>query len=178
MAETFTIRQATLADLPALLALNQTEVPHVGDIDSTRMDHLFAVAFAVCVCEISGALAGFVICMDQDADYDSMNYLWFKERYARFAYVDRIVVSEKFRRRGIAGKLYEACLAARALRGLPLLALEYNIEPPNPVSAAFHAAQGFHEVGRRRNAESDTSGVHKEVSMQVIEIDAALEPQP
>ncbi len=163
------IRQATRQDLQALLGLNQSEVPHVGDIDSARMSHLFEESVWVPVLEIDGAsagfVAGFVIVMDHTANYDSPNFLWFKERYKRFCYVDRIVVSPDFRRRGAAGMLYDECIRFGATQDLPLLALEYNIAPPNPVSAAFHKAYGFREVGRRRNGETS-----KEVSMQMLDI--------
>lgn len=159
-----TIRTATHGDLEALLALNKSEVPHVGSIDAARMEHLFREAAYFPILESGGETAGFVICMDQDADYDSLNYLWFQERYGRFFYVDRIVVSANFRRQGIAGRLYDACIARAGAEGLEVLALEYNIEPPNPVSAAFHASRGFCEVGRREDSPA------KQVSMQIIDI--------
>lgn len=159
------VRAADPSDLGALHALNQSEIPHVGDVDKTRMAHLVAEACYVPLIAESPDVAGFVICMDHKADYDSLNYLWFKARYERFLYVDRIVVASTFRRQGIASRLYDAVLAFGQSQNLPLLVLEYNIEPPNPVSAAFHAAYGFQEVGRRRD-----EGSAKEVSMQTIEI--------
>ena len=163
------IRQAAHHDLEDLLRLNQSEVPHVGDIDIARMNHLFDEAACFPALEIDGALtgfvAGFVIVMDHTANYDSLNFLWFKERYKRFCYVDRIVVSPDFRRRGVAGMLYDDCIRFGATHDLPLLALEYNIPPPNPVSAAFHKAYGFREVGRRRDNETS-----KEVSMQILDV--------
>lgn len=159
------IRQAAQGDLEDLLRLNQSEVPHVGDIDSARMSHLFDETAWFPVLEIDGAIAGFVIVMDHTANYDSLNFLWFKERYKRFCYVDRIVVSPDFRRRGVAGLLYDDCIRFGAAHDMPLLALEYNITPPNPVSAAFHKAYGFREVGRRRDGETS-----KEVAMQILDI--------
>jgi uncharacterized protein len=33
-----------------------------------------------------------MLAFDQDADYDSPNFLWFRERLARFVYADRVVV--------------------------------------------------------------------------------------
>lgn len=170
---TFHIRDAGTLDLVPLHALNQSEIPHVGDVDRPRMAHLMKQARYLPIMEnrqgttgnAAREIAGFVICMDQEADYDSANYGWFKERYERFLYVDRIVVAAAFRRQGVAGNLYEACIAFGQSQGLPLLALEYNIEPPNLVSAAFHAACGFQEVGRRKDKAST-----KEVSMQIITI--------
>lgn len=165
-----TLHKALKHDLEALHALNQSEVPHVGDVSAVRMAHLLSEAHYIPVMKGAGAenartLAGFVICMDHEADYDSRNYLWFKARYERFVYIDRIVVASAFRRQGVASKLYDAVIAFGRSQNLPFLALEYNIEPPNPVSAAFHAAYGFHEAGRRRD-----EGSTKEVSMQTIDI--------
>lgn len=159
------IRQATHYDLEDLLRLNQSEVPHVGDIDMARMKHLFEEAAWCPILEIDGAIAGFVIVLDHTANYDSLNFLWFKERYTHFCYVDRIVVAPDFRRRGVAGMLYGDCTRFGAANHLPLLALEYNIIPPNPVSSAFHKAYGFREAGRRRDGETS-----KEVSMQILDI--------
>lgn len=162
------IRTAQQDDLELLHALNQSEIPHVGDVDKDRMAHLMKEARYIPLMAGTpdiGDIAGFALCMDHDADYDSLNYRWFKARYERFLYVDRIVVASGFRRQGVAGKLYDAILAFGQSQDLALLALEYNIEPPNPVSAAFHAAYGFHEAGRRRDDKSI-----KEVSMQIIDI--------
>lgn len=159
------IRAAGASDLEPLHILNQSEIPHVGDVDAARMAHLASQARYLPVMEGAGELAGFVICMDHQADYDSPNYLWFKARYERFLYVDRIVVASAFRRKGVASKLYDAVIAFGRSQNLAVLALEYNIVPPNPVSAAFHAAYGFREAGRRQD-----EGSIKEVSMQTIEI--------
>lgn len=159
------IRDADPGDLAALHVLNQSEIPHVGDVDAARMAHLVDQARTLRVMEDAGELAGFIICLDHQADYDSLNYLWFKARFERFLYVDRIVVASAFRRQGVASKLYDAVIAFGRSQYLPVLALEYNIEPPNPVSAAFHAAYGFREVGRRKDEFST-----KEVSMQIIDM--------
>jgi len=44
---------------------------------------------------------------------------------------------------------------------LPAAACDFEIEPPNPVSARFHARFGFREVGQQRVA-----GGTKAVSLQ------------
>ena len=40
-----------------------------------------------------GELDAFLLAFDEASDYDSPNFLWFRERYPRFAYVDRIAVA-------------------------------------------------------------------------------------
>jgi predicted GNAT superfamily acetyltransferase len=59
-------------------------------------------------------------------------------------YVDRVVVDEAARRRGLAQALY-ADLARTAVER-PLVC-EVNLEPPNPGSLAFHERLGFHPCG-------------------------------
>ncbi len=94
-----------------------------------------------------GNVAAFLLAFDQDADYDSPNYLWFRERYPRFVYVDRIVVAAAMRKRGLANRLYEDLFRAARVAGHERVVCEVNSDPPNPVSDAFHAALGFVEVG-------------------------------
>ncbi len=84
---------------------------------------------------------------DHDADYDSPNYLWFRARYPRFVYVDRIVVAPAMRKRGLANRLYEDLFQAARLAGHDRVVCEVNSDPPNPASDAFHAALSFVEVG-------------------------------
>ena len=84
---------------------------------------------------------------DQDADYDSPNYLWFRARYPRFVYVDRIVVAPAMRKRGLANRLYEDLFRVAKDASHDRVVCEVNSDPPNPASDAFHAALGFVEVG-------------------------------
>lgn len=145
--------------------MNQHEVPHVGDVTYQRFEDLFNRDAYFPVTEIEGTFAGFVVLFDQNADYDSPNFLWFKERYERFSYVDRIVVAQEFRRQGLASKLYAACIAQCLRAEQHLLTLEINIKPPNPISAAFHKSYGFQEVGIRQ-----TDNMAKAVSMQILSL--------
>jgi predicted GNAT superfamily acetyltransferase len=50
---------------------------------------------------------------------------------------------------------------------VPLLTCEFDIEPPNPASAAFHAKWGFQEVGQQRAGRG-----HKLVSLQAASVHA------
>ncbi|MDB5434158.1 MAG: family acetyltransferase, partial [Phenylobacterium sp.] len=84
----------------------------------------------------------------QDADYDSPNFLWFRSRYRRFVYVDRIVVASHARGRGHARRLYVDLFEQALQAGHDRVVCEVNSNPPNPASDAFHADLGFTEVGR------------------------------
>jgi uncharacterized protein len=88
----------------ALLALNNAHAQQLSWLDAARMKHLIGEAFAV---RRVGEVEAFVLALDQTADYDSPNFLWFRDRYARFVYVDRIAVSSSARGCGYARRLYE-----------------------------------------------------------------------
>ena len=89
----------------------------------------------------------FLLGFDQNGDYDSPNFIWHRDRFARFLYVDRIAVAATHRRRGLAGTLYKDIFAFTAARGLERVVCEVNSDPPNPASDAFHDALGFQVVG-------------------------------
>ena len=87
--------------------------------------------------------------MTRGQHYDSPNYHWFRERYERFVYVDRIAISADHRRKGLAEALYRNLFDAAAKAGHGLICCEVNSDPPNPGSDRFHAAMGFKTVGER-----------------------------
>jgi uncharacterized protein len=131
-----------LAD--ALLALNNAHAQELSWLAPARLAHLVREAF---VALRIGDVDAFLLAFDQDADYDSPNFLWFRARYPRFVYVDRIVVATSARGRGLARSLYDALFEEATRAGHSRVVCEVNSEPPNPESDAFHAALGFVEVG-------------------------------
>jgi predicted GNAT superfamily acetyltransferase len=113
-------------------------------LERERLQDLVAQAFYA---RRLGNLDAFLIALDQDGHYDSPNFLWFRSRYPRFVYVDRIVVAPSARGLGCARRLY-ADLFNRAAEAVhDHIVCEVNQQPPNPASDAFHAALGFTEVG-------------------------------
>ncbi len=90
----------------------------------------------------------FLIALDQDAAYRSPNFLWFRKRRTRFVYVDRIVVAEAARGRGLARLLYAGLFTRAVADGHDRVVCEVDVDPPNPGSDALHAALGFIEIGR------------------------------
>ena len=126
------------------LALNNEHARELSWLEADRLIELVGRAF---LARRIGAVEAFLLAFDQDADYDSPNFLWFRECYRRFVYVDRIVVAGSARGRGHARRLYDD-LFKHALRAdHERVVCEVNREPPNPTSDAFHAALGFTEVG-------------------------------
>lgn len=171
------IADATAADLPAVLALNEANVPHVGALDAPKLARLWGEAFALRVARLDGArggvaggggagggVVGFLLAMVESADYESPNFRWFVARYPRFVYVDRIAVAEGFRGQGVGRRLYADVEALAGRRGAgegehaAWLTCEVNLAPPNPGSMAFHARLGFAGVGERWD-EGGATGV-------------------
>jgi len=136
-----------VADVVEVLALNERHQHLTAPLDVDRLRRLAAVG-TVEVVRVDGAFAGFVVTVADDAEHDSGNFRWFRERYDAFDYLDRIVVHEGFRRRGLAGRVYDE-VEARTARRAPLLTLEVNVDPPNEASLAFHTRRGFQPVGER-----------------------------
>lgn len=128
----------------ALLALNNDHAVELSWADAARFRAMVGAAFfAARVAQGDGLLITF----DQDADYDSANFLWFRQRFARFVYVDRVVVAAAARGQGLAGALYARLLEQARAAGHDRIVCEVNSDPPNPASDAFHARLGFVPVG-------------------------------
>jgi predicted GNAT superfamily acetyltransferase len=87
---------------------------------------------------------GFLIALDERADYPNPNFEWFRARFAQFVYIDRVVVDEAHRGQGLARRLYEDLFKTI---DRSLVVCEVNLVPPNPASDAFHARLGFSAVG-------------------------------
>lgn len=132
------------SDGEALLALNNAHAVELSWLEPERLAHLVSEAFVARRVGVADAL---LLTFDQAADYDSVNYLWFRERYPAFVYVDRVVVADSARGRGLARALYDDLFAAAKAAGHERIVCEVNSDPPNPASDAFHAALGFVPVG-------------------------------
>jgi predicted GNAT superfamily acetyltransferase len=141
------IETIELDGIAALLALNNEHARELSWLEADRFAHLVRAAFWA---RRIGVADAFILAFDQDADYDGENFLWFKARYDKFVYVDRIVVAASARGRGLARILYQGLFAAASAAGQNVIVCEVNSDPPNLESDAFHAAFGFKEVGLAR----------------------------
>lgn len=133
-------------DHEAILALNRASEQETSPMDRMTLQALIDVAFHVGL-RGEGRQA-FVIALHELSQHDGVNFNWFRARYDRFVYVDRIVVAADQRGRGHARSLYDELVAKAAQAGYRFLCCEVNAVPPNDVSLAFHSAMGFAEVGR------------------------------
>jgi hypothetical protein len=135
-----------VVDAAAMLALNQSHVLETSSLDLPAMQALIDQAFYLATCEQGGSQA-FLLAVDQDADYASPNFLWFRARFPRFIYIDRVIVAPNQRQKGWGRRLYTGLLGAAAAEGHTVVACEVNAKPRNLASEAFHKALAFAEVG-------------------------------
>jgi len=140
------LRPLTAADHADVLELNERNVELLAPMDEARLQTLQALADAAHVIEVDDRFAGFVMTFGSGSAYDGENFGWFRQRFDDFCYLDRVVIHEDFRRRGLASQVYDEL---ESTCGRPLFALEVNLDPPNEASLAFHQTRGFTEVGQR-----------------------------
>jgi predicted GNAT superfamily acetyltransferase len=140
------IEDVSQHDLAEILALNESEVPHVGRVDIVRMHWFAENATYFRVAKVDDELGAFLIGLRPGTSYQSSNYRWFCDRYEEFAYVDRIAVATAGRRLGLASSLYDDFAAAMP-PAVNVMTCEVNIRPPNEGSMQFHTRLGFREVG-------------------------------
>ncbi len=161
MSEAVLLRPLTAADHASVLRLNLESEHFLSAIDAPRLAWLHAMAAHATVAEVGAETAAFLLAFREGAAYDSPNYRWFAQRYPAFLYVDRVVVDARFQGRGLGAALYADLFRFARAQGVRCVTCEFDVEPPNPVSAAFHARFGFREVGSQWVA-----GGNKRVSMQ------------
>lgn len=137
------IRELIAADLPAIWAINQENVPAVGEESPDSLAQIVDESVSALAVEVDSMLAGFCLVVPPGANYDSPNYRYFCDRYDDFIYLDRVALSAAHQGKGLGAALYrEVERRARAR----WFTLEVNVVPPNEGSMRFHLREGFREV--------------------------------
>jgi hypothetical protein len=129
----------------------------VNALPQDAFAQLVAAAFAArLIPDATGRPAGFLIALNQHTPPQGPNHAWFQARLPAFAYIDRVVVDTAAQGHGIGRRLYADLASLARAAGLPVLACEVNLDPPNPGSLAFHERLGFTPAGEAtdpRNAK-------------------------
>lgn len=159
------VRSATEVDFDRIVALNADVVQDTSAMDRGRLQHLDALSVLHRVALVDERVVAFLIAMRDGAAYANDNFGWFSARYPRFIYVDRIVVDAAASGRGVGRRLYQDLFDQARRQDIDIVACEYNIDPPNPASNAFHDRLGFREVGRQ-----SVAGGSKQVSLQIMSL--------
>lgn len=149
------LRPMTSADDPVVLALNAAAEGLVEPLGPVRLDWLRLIAAHAVVAEVDDQVAAFVLTFTPGSAYDGLEFQWFTETYGdRFLYVDRIVVAEPHRRRGVASAVYRAI--ERAGKPFDRVVTRIRSDPPDPAGHAFHTARGYVEAGKQRRPDGTT----------------------
>lgn len=130
----------------ALLALNNAHAEELSYKTADRFAELLRAASHVRAGAVGEAL---IVAFDETCTYDNPNFAWLGQRFQRFYYIDRVVVSDAARGRGLARRLYAELEARAQDERRERLVCEINMVPPNPASDAFHMALGFAPVGEQ-----------------------------
>ncbi|MAT03669.1 MAG: GNAT family N-acetyltransferase [Acidimicrobiaceae bacterium] len=149
------LRDYTAADLEVVHAINQAEVPAVGDETREALGRIGELSTIALVAEDDdGVVGGFCMVLEPGTEYESGNYRWFEDRYDSFVYLDRVAIAPAFQRQGLGRRFYDEVerLAAERCPDAEHFTLEVNLRPRNDTSLAFHAALGFVEVGQRETS--------------------------
>ncbi len=144
------LRDVRPEDLDQVLKLNNAAGPGIVEIGPERLALLEREAHYFRVALIDGRVAGFLVALEPDAEYDSPNYRWFSDRYGArgFVYIDRVVVAPGCRRHGVGRVMYADLLSYAEIRQ-PMLTTEVFIEPRDEVAMVFFTTQNFAEVGQQ-----------------------------
>jgi len=141
------IRDVREHELDSVLALNNNAGLAILPLDAARLQRFHQQAGYFRVAERDGNLAGFLVGFGSDADHDSSNFSWFRERYPEFFYIDRIVVASR-RRGGGVGRAFYADVQSYAELRHPQLACEVFLDHGADPALLFHGSFGFKEVGQ------------------------------
>lgn len=158
MSTATVLRPATDADISHLVTLNNASVPAVPDTPADDMSELLDASSLALVAvdpEAPTDPLGFVVALEGGEDWAGENYAWFEERGLDHLYVDRIVVGEGARGRGIGQLFYDAVFDAARTAGHDVVTCEVNLNPPNPGSMRFHGRLGFSERGQQLTKGGD-----------------------
>ena len=136
----YSIRAMTASDLEAVWAINQENVPAVGEETVEVLSGLLVMSTISLVAEVDNVVVGFCMVLSPHTTYRSPNYLYFCERYDDFIYLDRVAVTSDYQGAGVGAALYRK---VEQMAEASLFALEVNIKPRNEGSLRFHTREGF-----------------------------------
>tara|TARA_B110000014_G_C19796159_1_gene413617 strand:- start:24 stop:527 length:504 start_codon:yes stop_codon:yes gene_type:complete len=153
-------------NLDSIFKLNQENIPEVGELLSLQnLAQLIGLSSFIYISRFNDSIAGFIILMREGVDYKSENYKYFKSKYKRFLYIDRIVIDQDFRKKGIGSSFYNLAIQ-NAIENNLFLCCEVNQQPPNEVSMSFHKKFNFKEVGLGIQVKGKREVVYMEKSFE------------
>lgn len=164
------VRGLLPGDIAAVTELNNGAYPAVPMSTEAEMTELVALCDWSVVADANGEVVGFLLAVEPGKDYESENYRFFESRGMPHFYIDRVVLGEHSRGRGLGKRLYRDVFAEAQKRGYQRVTCEVNLKPENPVSLAFHRSLGFDEV-----AVQDTKGGSVVVQLLEAVVDGGVD---
>ena len=67
-----------------ILDSNNINKPQVGFLKNKRLELLINQSSYCKVAKFKGEFAGFLLCLPENKDYDSLNYQWVSKRFSNF----------------------------------------------------------------------------------------------
>ena len=126
------IRQGTLSDVQAIMALEQGSIEHPWE--SKAIETLITDSNKTClIAELDGTIAAYV---GSESVLDESN-------------IGNIVTHKDYRARGIATRLFDALLKELKEQGIAKVFLE--VEHDNAPAIALYEKSGFTKYGHRRD---------------------------
>jgi len=157
----YKLRDVIHSDLDSIVSINESAIPAVNYVSLKEFEWFLDRKLYFKIAEATnGITCGFLLVLPSGLEYKSLNYKWFSGRYDNFAYIDRIVIIDEFKENGIGKSLYLDL--EKNISEYELIACEFNIEPPNPISKKFHESLNYENVGYQLT-ENET----KKVSLMI-----------
>ena len=142
----YNLRNVKFEDLKDIIEINEQSIPAVNTVSLIQFETFLRDSiYFKAVTNLSQKICGFLLVLPSGLEYDSLNYKWFSSRYEKFAYIDRIAISEKWRNKGMRKSLYTD--VENTLKDYKLIACEFNVIPPNQVSKQFNESLDYENVG-------------------------------
>lgn len=158
-----TIRNYIDKDYERILELNEDAVEETSKMDKEKLLTLLSEKARILVLEVNLKIEAFIIFFTQDAIYDNSNFRWFLNKYSRFIYIDRVIISKEKRGRKLGTYMYKEIIKLAKKERFNKICAEIYSKPPNIISLKFHEKFGFKDIGRGVARD-------KEITYKVLEI--------
>ena len=107
--------------LNSIFDLNQLNTPEVGSLDSIEhLKYLLTISSKNLFVLLDNETVGFIVCFREGSSYSSLNYKFFSKNETKFLYIDRVVIKDTFRRKGIGLNLYQYIESIAMAKNIPL----------------------------------------------------------
>ena len=125
---------------------NQSNIPALGSLNSLgHVKELFVDSKYIISVKNEIDYIGFAVVMNNNSNYKSLNYQYFKRKYTDFLYIDRVAVVNKAQRMGVGSSMYKKLYELNSEVPIPICC-EVNTIPLNQQSLDFHSKQKFIKI--------------------------------